>query len=112
MTEYTDRIDPEQIYFTHSKIRYCFTGCNKTIDETLNDIRNNKISFNDLPKITVYISNGNYFSQNNRRLYVAKICKHEGLLENDLIEVRVKKMPNKKNYTPTNCSLMATPCLK
>jgi hypothetical protein len=51
-----------------------------------------------------------YFSLNNRRLWVLKRCREEGLLSNNLIRVRVRK-PKSVNeierYTLDKCSLDA-----
>ena len=105
-------IDPTIIYFTHSRIRNRFSGCNKTLNETLDEIKNNKISVHDLPRITVYYDNKNdvYFSQNNRRLWVYKYCKKNGLLNN--VNILVKPMPSNKKYSKETCSLDAKICLK
>ncbi|AYV75230.1 MAG: hypothetical protein Terrestrivirus1_104 [Terrestrivirus sp.] len=109
-------IDPDIIYFTHSRIRQRFTGCNKTLDETLNEIKNNVISVHDLPRITVYYDNKSdaYFSQNNRRLWVYKYCKKNNLLNNsnNTIGVLIKPMPLNKKYSKETCSLNAKICLK
>lgn len=105
-------IDPDIIYFTHSKIRDRFTGCNKLIEETFNEIKNSTISIEDIPRITVYFDGVNYFSQNNRRLYLYKLCKKEGLLKDGLITVHIKTMPSRKKYTVNDCSLTAKPCIK
>ena len=67
-----DELSPDIIYFTHSRISNKFTGCCKKLEETLNELIIGKISINDIPKIKVYFSNGKYFSENNRRLWVFK----------------------------------------
>lgn len=109
-------IDPEIIYFTHSRIRSRFTGCNKTLDETIEEIKSNKISVHDLPRITVYYDDKNdaYFSQNNRRLWVYKYCKKNNLLNdsNNMVKVSIKPMPPNKKYSKETCSLNAKICLK
>ena len=117
-------IDPEIIYFTHSRIREKFSGCNKTLYETLEEIKSNKISVHDLPKITVYYDkiNNTYFSQNNRRLWIFKYCKQNGLLDNKRsnqksldfgkIIVRIQLLPTNKKYSKETCSLNAKICLK
>jgi hypothetical protein len=101
-------IEPSLIYFTHSKIRKSFTGCNKSLDDTLNEIITSKIKPLDLPIITVYYDGTNYFSQNNRRLWIFKECVKLGLINK--ISVLVKPM-NKKRYIASNCSLNAKPCI-
>lgn len=106
-------IDPDIIYFTHSRIRNRFTGCNKLIDENIEEIKTNKISPNDLPYITVYYDHksGSYFSQNNRRLYVFKYCKKNNLGSINTINVLIKPIGTKR-YTAENCSLNAKICFK
>ena len=74
------RIDPSDIYFTHSKIRHCFSGCGKTIEQTLTELRTGVTKIEAIPKITVYYNGSDYFTQNNRRLYCYKVCKAEGLM--------------------------------
>jgi len=95
-------IDPTIIYFTHSRIRKSFTGCNKTLNDTLQEIINSKIKPSDLPIITVYYDGTNYFSQNNRRLWILKECIKLKLIDN--IKVLIKKIGNKR-YITSNCSL-------
>jgi hypothetical protein len=51
-----------------------------------------------------------YFSLNNRRLWVLKRCREEGLLENHLIFVRVRSAKSDAEaarYSLENCSLEA-----
>ena len=103
-------LDPDVIYFTHSKIRKRFTGCNKLIEDTLNEIQSKITTIDDIPIITVYCDGHNYFTQNNRRLYLYKKCKSKGLLKDNLINVLIKPM-GKKRYTINNCSLNASAIL-
>ena len=115
-------IDPIRIRYQHSKIRPIFSGCGRSLDETLNMIRNKEMKPSDLPPIQVIIgtdedttANSNepwYFSLNNRRLWIFKKCREEGILEetNNLIWVRVrqpKSLQEKQRYTIQNCSLDA-----
>jgi hypothetical protein len=91
-------IDPDIIYHTHSKIRNRFSGCGKLIEDTITEIISGKTKIEDLPIITVEYDGKNYYSLNNRRLYVIKHCKKIGLIKTIL--VRIKKVnPNK--YTNT-----------
>jgi hypothetical protein len=102
-------IDPNCIRFTHSRIRPYFTGCGRKVEDTLADIIGEKMSVYDLPKITVILNEGTYFSLNNRRLYVLKELRSRGLLDGDTIGVRVK-LPlerEKERYTADRCSLVA-----
>jgi hypothetical protein len=51
-----------------------------------------------------------YFSLNNRRLWVLKQCREEGLLENNLIRVRVRQPKSgseEERYTLENCAVEA-----
>lgn len=106
-------LKPSQIYFTHSNIRNRFTGCNKLLHETLDEIINMKTSINDIPKIKVYyvIKNGEiyYLSENNRRLWLFKEL--EKLEKLTTIEVRLEKTTNKK-YMKNQYSLNAKLSLK
>lgn len=51
-----------------------------------------------------------YFSLNNRRLWVFKRCRDEGLLDNNLIRVRVRQPKSgseEERYTLENCAVEA-----
>lgn len=111
-------VDPARVRFQHSRIRPYFSGCGRSLMETLEDIRQNKISPSDLPLIQVIIGpadedDGNpwYFSLNNRRLWVLKRCREEGLLgPTNLISVRVRKPKSEQEslrYSVSNCALEA-----
>ena len=91
-------LDPNVIYHTHSKIRNRFSGCGKLVEETLKEIISGKTKIEVLPTITVEYDGQNYYSLNNRRLYVIKECKKIGLIKN--IKVRVKNVGTNK-YTNT-----------
>lgn len=47
------RMDPDEIYFTHARVRPVFTGCNKRIQETLDEIVAGTTTVDDIPYITV-----------------------------------------------------------
>ena len=73
-------VDPRRVRYAHSKIRPVFSGCGRTIEQTLGEIRDGKIRASDLPAITVLFgptdpTDGQpwFFSLNNRRLYVLKV---------------------------------------
>ncbi|CAM9279908.1 unnamed protein product [Discosporangium mesarthrocarpum] len=110
-------VDPRRIRFAHSKIKPVFSGCGRTIEKTLEEIRTGKTSPSDLPLITVIhdpadTSSGEpwFFSLNNRRLYVLKVCQEEGLLGPlGLVPVRVRGMKahERERYTVEKCSLTA-----
>jgi len=110
--------DPARIRFQHSKIRPYFSGCGRSVSETLDSIRKGEMAPEAIPPIQVLVGPDEqdgkgpwYFSLNNRRLWVLKRCREEGLLENNVIRVRVR--PSKSNieyerYSIENCALEAT----
>jgi hypothetical protein len=88
-------LNPDIIYFTHSRIRGRFSGCGLTIEETYNQIVNKQIEISSIPKIKVFTDGSNYYSENNRRLYLFKKCKQSGLLQE--IDVVVKPIKTQTN---------------
>eukprot|EP00551_Chaetoceros_affinis_P008986 CAMPEP_0203672830 /NCGR_PEP_ID=MMETSP0090-20130426/9575_1 /ASSEMBLY_ACC=CAM_ASM_001088 /TAXON_ID=426623 /ORGANISM="Chaetoceros affinis, Strain CCMP159" /LENGTH=239 /DNA_ID=CAMNT_0050538257 /DNA_START=45 /DNA_END=767 /DNA_ORIENTATION=- len=110
-------IDPERIRFQHSRIRPHFSGCGRSVLSTLDAIRNGTLSPDELPHIQVIVgpdeNDGKgpwYFSLNNRRLWVLKRCREEGLLENNMIKVRVrqpKSINEFERYSIENCAVEA-----
>jgi hypothetical protein len=46
-------IDPDIIYFTHARIRPVFTGCNKRIQDTIDEIKSGVTSVSQIPYITI-----------------------------------------------------------
>lgn len=77
-------LDPREIRFTHSRIRPLFS-CGRRVTETLDDVREKKITVAQLPRITVIQQDNMYYSMNNRRLYVFKQLREEGLLPGDKV---------------------------
>jgi hypothetical protein len=108
-SEYEIQLDPDIIYFTHAKIRGCFsTG--KPISETFNEIKYGLTKITDIPIITVYCVDNKYYSLNNRRLYLFKMCKQNGLLPDNIINVIIREIPSKKilkRFITNNSSLIA-----
>jgi hypothetical protein len=103
-------INPSEIYFTHSRIRNRFTGCNKLINDTFLEITTNKTPISDIPMITVFKFNNNYYSYNNRRLYLFKELYKIGIIQN--IDVYYTNIVP-KTFEPRNTySLNAKPCLR
>jgi len=112
-------IDPDRVRFQHSRIRPYFSGCGRGVRETLEQIRNKEISPDDLPHIQVLMGPDEmdgkgpwYFGLNNRRLWVLKKCKEEGLLNDTegLIKARIRSMKSHnehERYTLENCALQA-----
>jgi len=95
-------LDPNEIYFTHSKIRERFSGCGKTIEETFEELKTKKINISDIPKIKVLYDGKNYYSENNRRLYLFKKCKSYGLLNEIDVTIKNIKNPVKNIYSLTS----------
>lgn len=102
-------LDPTIIRFTHSRIRKQFSGCSKMLLETLEELKTKKIMPSDIPKISVLFDGENYYSLNNRRLWIFKECKKLGIL--DKINVNIK-YTNDDRYTPDRCVLDAKIKLK
>mmetsp|Transcript_10386 Transcript_10386/g.24953 ORF Transcript_10386/g.24953 Transcript_10386/m.24953 type:complete len:226 (+) Transcript_10386:1641-2318(+) len=111
-------VDPARVRFQHSRIRPHFSGCGRGVVETLDDIRRGSLRPSELPPIQVIVGPPNedngggpwYFSLNNRRLWVLKRCRDEGLLEHNRILVRVrpaKSAAERERYTLRNCALEA-----
>ena len=46
-------VDPARVRFQHSRIRPYFSGCGRSLMETLDEIRDGKIKPSDLPPIQV-----------------------------------------------------------
>jgi len=97
-------LNPDIIFHTHSKIRNRFSGCAKTIDETLEEIKSKVLNINNLPMITVEYNGINYYSLNNRRLYVIKRCKELGLIETIKVRLIFK---DRKEYRKNTYSYSA-----
>lgn len=115
--------------FQHSRIRPQFSGCGRSVTETLEQIRLGQLEPGDLPPIQVIIGTINntqgggggeeerepwYFSLNNRRLWVLKQCHREGLLDNERynnkigVRARVaRSQAETLRYTVDNCALEA-----
>jgi hypothetical protein len=112
-------VDPAQIRFQHSRIRPFFSGCGRSVEGTLEEIRNGTTQVSDLPPIQVLVGPHDdetdatwYFSLNNRRLWVLKRLREEGLLEQYgnkvLVRVRTpKSLQEQERYSLKNCALDA-----
>ncbi|KAG7351251.1 hypothetical protein IV203_010611 [Nitzschia inconspicua] len=111
-------VDPARVRFQHSRIRPFFSGCGRSVEGTLEEIRTGTTQLSDLPPIQVLVGpsdeNGEpwYFSLNNRRLWVLKRLRDEGFLEpfGNKIHVRVrthKSEQERERYSVENCALEA-----
>ena len=107
--------DPDRIRFQHSKIRPYFSGCGRSVMATLESIRRKEMKASDLPPIQVIVGPQTedgpwYFSLNNRRLWVLKRCREEGLLDKNQIRVRFRRPKSSaeaSRYSLENCALEA-----
>ncbi|KAI9351209.1 hypothetical protein BDR26DRAFT_850663 [Obelidium mucronatum] len=104
-------IDPEIIYFTHSKIRKNFSGCGRLLTDTLEQIRSGALSVSDLPLIRVIFDGTKYYSMNNRRLWVMKELKKSGHLSTVVVELRPAVSNSEKRLGQNTLSLTARPIL-
>jgi hypothetical protein len=98
------KINPTIIYFTHSKIRNTFSGCNKTINQTINEIETDINIIKKIPLILVEFDGDKYYSTNNRRLYLFKYLYNNNILQE--IQVRLRIVPITK-YSNKTFSLTA-----
>ena len=67
------KINPSIIYFTHSKIRSTFSGCNKTIYQTISEIENDITVIKNIPLILVEFDGYNIIKEIDVRLRT--VCK-------------------------------------
>jgi len=114
-------VSPSRIRYQHSRIRPHFSGCGRSVMNTLEEVRQGKLEIDALPPIQVLTGPDEndglgpwYFSLNNRRLWVIKQCHREGLLDNERynnkISVRIRLPKSKveaERYTVANCALEA-----
>jgi hypothetical protein len=97
-----------------------FSGCGRSVHDTLEDIKEGKTNISELPPIQVLVGDETmdddqgqwYFSLNNRRLWVLKRLREDGHLEQygNKIAVRVrrpKSQQERERYTLANCALEA-----
>lgn len=110
-------MDPADVRFQHSRIRPFFSGCGRSLDETLQSIQDGTLQPSQLPPIQVIIGQPSdsgdpcFVSLNNRRLWILKQCRQMGLLENNQIAVRIRKPKSAaeaERYSSANCALEAT----
>ncbi|KAH9601116.1 hypothetical protein LSM04_001657 [Trypanosoma melophagium] len=103
-------LDPKIVYFTFSRIRGVFS-CGRTIASTRDQFIRRELAPHDLPLLAVFTDGaGNYYSQNNRRLFLYKDLCSRGVLQT--VPVRLRTLPDtrrmREKYTPEKCSLHAT----
>ena len=129
-------IDPQHIRFTHSRIRPRFSGCGRTLQSTLDAIVSGQLKPEDLPTISVVelpaendpppkfggskprrkksapataAALPQYFSLNNRRLWVFKSARAQGILETipARLETPTECKRLRDRFTADRCSLTA-----
>lgn len=75
---------PSEIRFSHDSIGRTFGRYTphpyRPIGETLDDILTGKINVNSIPTISVYKKDGQWFTANNRRLWVLQEVEKRGNL--------------------------------
>ncbi|EDQ89460.1 uncharacterized protein MONBRDRAFT_7918 [Monosiga brevicollis MX1] len=110
----TADVDPRQIRFAHARIKPMFSGCGRTLAQTLEELRDGTTKVTDIPTVTVMVRPDDdptlpawYYSLNNRRLYVFKQLREEGILDTIPVRVRGMKPHEVARYTPDNCALQA-----
>ena len=107
--EWMEEVDPSIIRFQHARIRPFFSGCGRSVIETLKEASENiEIAKQKIPPIQTLLIDGEYYSLNNRRLWVWKECQNKGLVQKIRVRVRnPKSEAERQRYTPTNCALNA-----
>ncbi|OAA73344.1 hypothetical protein ISF_00245 [Cordyceps fumosorosea ARSEF 2679] len=103
-------IDPDEVFFTFSRLRPQFS-CGRRVRDTLDAALRGSLVPADLPPISVLRdpATGHLFSLNNRRLYVFKALRAAGRLET--VPARVKPVPQTKRmrdkYAADKCAKTA-----
>ncbi|XP_060567913.1 uncharacterized protein LOC132726595 [Ruditapes philippinarum] len=64
------QLKPSDIYFSQDSISCRFSTTGKLIGETLDDLYEDRLSVSDIKRISVALVNGQWFSWDNRRLWV------------------------------------------
>ncbi|GMH50708.1 hypothetical protein TrRE_jg776 [Triparma retinervis] len=106
-------LDPDKIRFQHSRVKSHFSGCGRSVLGTLDDIRQGTTEVADLPPIQIIIGDVNeeggvwYYSLNNRRLWVIKQLKKEGLVERVGTRARRFRGKEPRRYCIEKCVLEA-----
>lgn len=108
MTDAIVQVDPLPVYFTFSRIRSQFS-CGRRVHDTLQALLDGALSPADLPTIALLFYGVNYFSLNNRRLFVFKELARRGLVST--VPARVRPVPQTKRmrdkYSVDKCALEA-----
>eukprot|EP01063_Lacrimia_lanifica_P016314 TRINITY_DN22916_c0_g1_i1.p1 TRINITY_DN22916_c0_g1~~TRINITY_DN22916_c0_g1_i1.p1 ORF type:complete len:459 (+),score=138.62 TRINITY_DN22916_c0_g1_i1:46-1422(+) len=107
-------IDPEEVYFTHARIRPFFS-CGRRVHDTLDALTSGELAVADLPPISLIGSmtpcglGPPYFSLNNRRLFVFKELRRLGLVTTVAARIKppVDSKRERERYTVDKMSLTA-----
>eukprot|EP00045_Choanoeca_perplexa_P009735 m.95206 g.95206 ORF g.95206 m.95206 type:complete len:263 (-) comp15010_c0_seq25:1496-2284(-) len=107
-------VDPRRIRFAHARIKPMFSGCGRSLEQTLLELQEGTTKVSAIPKITIMVGpieaeTGEpwYFSLNNRRLYVFKQLRESGFLETVPVRIRDMKVHERERYTVEKCGLNA-----
>lgn len=95
-------LSPADIRFVHDSIRSHFRNGNR-VNDTIKDIANGLLRVDALPMIRVILCSGNFFSLDNRRLYVYRVLHYRGLLKHIQVKlVPITKLRSSKFTTRNN----------
>mmetsp|Transcript_58088 Transcript_58088/g.189134 ORF Transcript_58088/g.189134 Transcript_58088/m.189134 type:complete len:458 (-) Transcript_58088:385-1758(-) len=73
-------VSPSDVRFTHDRISACFRN-GTPLDDTIDAIVEQTMDFDQLPPVICVSHDGLLFSLNNRRVFVARVLQHKGLLQ-------------------------------
>ena len=98
-------LSPSVIFHSHSRLDNIFSGCGRTIEQTLRDCLEGRTKPENIPHICVLQlpplegvpDAPRFVSLNNRRLYVFKELQRVGRLVGGVIPVRIR--PSNKKET-------------
>ncbi|XP_078489791.1 uncharacterized protein LOC144746290 isoform X3 [Ciona intestinalis] len=90
---------PLDIRFSQDSIRSSFQD-GRSIMQAIIDIRNGRMEATDFPTISVIFQNGNYYTGDNRRLYVFRVLQCEGILNR--VPVYTTTYINPRKFTTYN----------
>ena len=92
---------PTEIRFMHSKINSTFRG-GISVNDTVNQICEGKMSIHQLPKIKVVFRNDKYYAFDNRRLYVYRVLHLRGKLDKISVYLADESKFQLRRFTTTN----------
>jgi len=100
-------MDPLNIYFTHSKISPYFSGCSKSIIDTYYEVIKDPSTLLKIPVIKLYYDGSNYYSENNRRLYLFKLLRKNNLIREIPYRLEILKGKKLEKFKKNKYSLIA-----